>query len=62
MEQVDRNTERLRRRTGNAPTASRRPDVHALYQVIIECCDEADQRDLFERLRREGRRVRLLVL
>jgi len=33
-----------------------------LYQVVIECRDEAQQRELFERLRREGLRVRLLVL
>jgi len=33
-----------------------------LYQVVIECADEAEQRELFERLRQEGRKVRLLVL
>ena len=33
-----------------------------LYQVVIECRDEAQQRELFERLRREGVKVRLLVL
>ena len=33
-----------------------------LYQVVIECRDEAEQRELFERIRAEGRRVRLLVL
>ena len=33
-----------------------------LYQVVIECRDEAQQRELFERLRREGLKVRLLVL
>ena len=33
-----------------------------LYQVIIECRGEPEQRELFERLRREGRKVRLLVL
>jgi hypothetical protein len=33
-----------------------------LYQVVIECTDEAQQRELFERLRREGLKVRLLVL
>ena len=33
-----------------------------LYQVVIECRDEADQRELFERMRQEGRKVRLLVL
>ena len=33
-----------------------------LYQVVIECRGEAEQRELFERLRREGKKVRLLVL
>ena len=33
-----------------------------LYQVVIECRDENQQRELFERLRREGLRLRLLVL
>ncbi len=33
-----------------------------LYQVVIECADEAQQRELFDRLRREGLKVRLLVL
>ena len=33
-----------------------------LYQVVIECRDEGQQRELFERLRREGMKVRLLVL
>jgi hypothetical protein len=33
-----------------------------LYQIIIECKAESQQRELFERLRREGFKVRLLVL
>jgi hypothetical protein len=33
-----------------------------LYQVVIECRDEAQQRELFERMTREGMKVRLLVL
>ena len=33
-----------------------------LFQVVIECRDEEQQRELFERLRREGMKVRLLVL
>ena len=34
----------------------------ALYQILIECHAESQQRELFERLRREGFKVRLLVL
>ena len=33
-----------------------------LYQILIECHAESQQRKLFERLRREGFKVRLLVL
>ena len=33
-----------------------------LYQVVIECRDEGEQRELFERLRGERLKVRLLVL
>jgi hypothetical protein len=33
-----------------------------LYQIVIECRDEAHQRDLFERLQSEGLKLRLLVL
>jgi hypothetical protein len=43
-----------------APPKSKHPPE--LFQVVIECRDEAQQRELFERLRREGLRVRLLVL
>jgi hypothetical protein len=33
-----------------------------VFSVVIECRDEAQQREWFERLRGEGMRVRLLVL
>jgi hypothetical protein len=33
-----------------------------VYEVLIECRDEEQQRELFERLRGEGLKVRLLVL
>jgi len=33
-----------------------------LYQVVIECRDEAEQREVFERMKGEGRKVRLHVL
>jgi hypothetical protein len=41
---------------------SERTNVPQLYQVVIECQHEAEQRAWFERLRGEGVRVRLLVL
>jgi hypothetical protein len=39
-----------------------KPDSLELYQIIIHCRDEAQQRELYERLRREGHRCRLTVL
>ncbi len=42
------------------PTEDRPPPE--LYQIVVECQDEAQQRDLFERLLREGLKLRLLVL
>jgi hypothetical protein len=39
-----------------------KPDQRELYHVIIHCRDEAQQRELYERLRREGFRCRLTVL
>jgi hypothetical protein len=32
------------------------------WQIVVECGDEADQRELFERMRAEGRRCRVLTL
>lgn len=32
------------------------------WQVVVECHDEEDQREMFERLRGEGRRCRVLTL
>jgi len=36
--------------------------VPELYEVVIECKDEADQKAKFERFRAEGERVRILTL
>jgi len=33
-----------------------------VYSIVIECKDEAEQRELFERLKGEGVKVRVLVL
>jgi hypothetical protein len=51
--------------TSRPQPASRQHDtirLPELYQVLIECRDEAEQRELFERLRNAGLKVRLLVL
>lgn len=47
---------------GDDKKAAGRDELPELYQVVIECRDEGEQRELFERLRGEGRRVRLMVL
>ena len=37
-------------------------DISDLYQVVAECCDEEEQRSLYERLQAEGYKCRLLTL
>jgi hypothetical protein len=37
-------------------------DIPACYQVVVECRDEDDQRSVFERMRAEGYRCRVLTL
>ena len=49
-------------RNQQPPPAPQKPRPRDLYQVVVECTDEAQQRELFDRLRREGFKVRLLVL
>ena len=52
--------ERKRSPPSNRPTP--RPVSPELYHVIVHCRDEAQQRELYDRLRREGHRCRLTVL
>jgi hypothetical protein len=40
----------------------REVNVPESYQVVVECRDEDDQRDVFERMRGEGYRCRVLTL
>jgi hypothetical protein len=51
-----------RQRPSRSPAPPPKPNPFELYQIIIHCRDEAQQRDLYERLRREGHRCRLTVL
>ena len=41
-----------------------RPEVNVpeSYQVVVECRDEADQQTVYERMRSEGYRCRVLTL
>ena len=45
----------------DAPEPDERP-VGALFQVVVECRDENEQREVFERLSSEGYKCRLLML
>jgi ParB-like chromosome segregation protein Spo0J len=45
-------------RDGNAPGR----EVPAIWQIVVDCAGEEDQKALFERLKGEGRACRLLVL
>lgn len=38
------------------------PTLEALWQVVVDCRDETEQRELFDRLTAENRRCRLLVI
>jgi hypothetical protein len=53
-------TKRNRQPSSNQPIP--RQKSIELYHVIIHCRDEPQQRELYERLRREGHRCRLTVL
>lgn len=46
------------------PEVEERPEVEIpeAWQIVVECRDEEDQRAIFERLRNEGRRCRVLTL
>ena len=55
-----RMTKRKRARQSKRPLPPR--DPLELYHVIIQCRDETQQRQLYERLRREGYPCRVVVL
>lgn len=45
-----------------APSVVSEPELKELFQVVVECDDEAAQRQVYERLTSEGFRCRLLML
>lgn len=49
---------------GAATSPTHRPEVNVpeSYQVVVECRDEADQKTVFEKMRTEGYRCRVLTL
>jgi ParB-like chromosome segregation protein Spo0J len=47
---------------GGSMTAAPELTVPESYQVVVECRDEADQESIYERMRAEGYRCRVLTL
>lgn len=46
----------------DAERALREPKLAETFQVLVDCADEAEQREVFERLTAEGRRCRAITL
>jgi hypothetical protein len=46
------------------PTCNRRdgPPLAAIFQIVVECKSERDQRRVYERMTAEGRKCRVLTL
>jgi hypothetical protein len=38
------------------------PPLAAIYQVVVQCASERDQRRVYERMTAEGRKCRVLTL
>jgi hypothetical protein len=47
---------------GGSPVALPEITIPESYQVVVECRDEADQESVYERMRQEGYRCRVLTL
>jgi len=47
------------KKSGRAVKLRRVPE---LWQVVVECRDEGQQREVYERMKAEGRKVRVHVL
>jgi ParB-like chromosome segregation protein Spo0J len=55
--------EKLDRPIGDAPSDGLSDlAVPEMFQVVVECRDEADQQELFTQLKQEGRKCRVLTL
>jgi ParB-like chromosome segregation protein Spo0J len=64
VQMLARLEEEVGQATGNFQSASDRPEVTIpeSYQVVVECASEEDQQAVFERMRSEGYRCRVLTL
>jgi hypothetical protein len=54
-----------RNKRHDRPPAKRKkpePRIPELYQVVVQCADEDDQRKLYKRLTAENRTCRLIIL
>lgn len=56
--------EQVRQASESAIEPSDRPevDIPESWQVVVECCSEEEQRDVYERMREEGYKCRVLTL
>ena len=56
----------MKQKNRHAPHAAKpkrpEPKIPELYQVVVQCADENDQRKLYERLTAENRTCRLIIL
>ena len=59
MESEERAQKLTEKKSRMVVKCRRLPEV---FRVVVECRDESEQREVFERMKGEGRRVRLLVL
>ncbi len=56
----------MNRKKRNNPPARKalppEPKIPQLYHVVVQCSDETDQRNVYERLTAENRKCRLIIL
>lgn len=48
--------------SSNGNPAPRSPRLREVYHVLVECCDEREQRQVYEELRAKGLKCRVLTL
>ena len=61
LDQVKQDAERASQAFGE-PRDTPEVNIPEAYQVVVECSDEAEQQAVYERMRKEGYRCRVLTL
>jgi len=59
---LDAQAEKIADETAESDEENVEPPAPDLFEVVVDCRDEADQKDFFERMQKEGRKCRLLTL